>query len=197
MYAGDFDAAAKEAQRTLQQNPAFAKAYLEIAIAALAAGDSEPANEAYDKMAQVDRSGASLAATGKADIALYTGQKIVDLWLARLDLGRAYEEAGHTMPKRSRSWNARASGAARPPRSSSTTYRRTGAALLARSRAGGAGTDAGCGGKLQSILGAAPRWPQRSACGRWSSASRILFASERSALRSVPRLRTAINIPTR
>jgi tetratricopeptide (TPR) repeat protein len=76
MYAGDFGAAAKEARRTLQENPTFAKAYLEVAIAALAAGDIAAANEAYDKMAQVGRSGASLAATGKADIALYTGRSV-------------------------------------------------------------------------------------------------------------------------
>ena len=74
MYAGDFTSAAKEARRTLQENPTFAKAYLEVAIAALAAGDAAAASAAYDKMRQAGRGGASLAATGNADIALYGGR---------------------------------------------------------------------------------------------------------------------------
>ena len=74
MYAGDFAAAAKEARRTLQENPTFAKAYLEVAIAALADGDAAAASAAYDKMRQAGPGGASLAATGNADIALYTGR---------------------------------------------------------------------------------------------------------------------------
>jgi tetratricopeptide (TPR) repeat protein len=73
MYAGDFDTAEKEAARVLEQSPSSYRAYLPRAIAALARDDVAPARQAYEAMAKADRQGASLAATGLADILIYQG----------------------------------------------------------------------------------------------------------------------------
>jgi len=74
MYAGDFGAAAGEATKVLEQDPAFHKAYLPLAAAALAEGDFAAAGRAYDGMAGAGSLGASLAALGQADAALYQGR---------------------------------------------------------------------------------------------------------------------------
>jgi tetratricopeptide (TPR) repeat protein/tRNA A-37 threonylcarbamoyl transferase component Bud32 len=74
MYAGDFDTAAKETQQVIDQQPALDLAYVPLATAALARGDSAGAVEAYAAMAHAGTSGASLAATGVADVALYEGR---------------------------------------------------------------------------------------------------------------------------
>jgi len=71
MYAGDFEAAAREARTLVEQNPNFAKAYLPLAIAALAKDDRAGARDAYDRMSKTGTFGASLARIGQADLAQY------------------------------------------------------------------------------------------------------------------------------
>jgi tetratricopeptide (TPR) repeat protein len=74
MYAGDFDTAAKETRRVIEQQPTLDLAYVPLAAAALARGDSAGAAQAYAAMAGTGTSGASLAAAGLADLALYEGR---------------------------------------------------------------------------------------------------------------------------
>ncbi len=74
MYAGDFATAEREARRVIEQNPKFAKAYLPIAMAALAANNVAGARDAYGRMEGTGGFGASLAAMGLADLALYEGR---------------------------------------------------------------------------------------------------------------------------
>jgi eukaryotic-like serine/threonine-protein kinase len=74
MYAGDFETAAKETKRVIEQQPTLDLAYVPLATAALARGDSAGAAQAYAAMARTGTSGASLAATGLADLALYEGR---------------------------------------------------------------------------------------------------------------------------
>ena len=74
MYAGDFDTAAKATQQVIEQQPTLDLAYVPLATAALARGDSAGAVEAYAAMARAGPSGASLAAAGLADVALYEGR---------------------------------------------------------------------------------------------------------------------------
>jgi tetratricopeptide (TPR) repeat protein len=74
MYAGDFDTAAKEARAVIEQDPTYHKAYLALAMSALAAGDTAAAGEAYAKMQAAGPRGASLASLGLADLAMYHGQ---------------------------------------------------------------------------------------------------------------------------
>ena len=74
MYAGDFDTAARAAREVIAQNPKFAKAYLVLAMAALAKGDVAGAREAYQRMADTGASGASRANMGLADAAIYEGK---------------------------------------------------------------------------------------------------------------------------
>jgi serine/threonine protein kinase/tetratricopeptide (TPR) repeat protein len=74
MYAGDFTGAIKDAQSVLGMNPSFGKAYLALALSSLAQGQTLAAADNYRKLAAVSASGASLAAMGLADLALYEGR---------------------------------------------------------------------------------------------------------------------------
>ena len=74
MYAGEFETAATETKRVIEQEPTLDLAYVPLAISALARADVAGAREAYAKMAGVGTSGASRAAAGLADIALYEGR---------------------------------------------------------------------------------------------------------------------------
>jgi tetratricopeptide (TPR) repeat protein len=74
MYAGDFETAAAAAKEVIAQNPKFAKAYLVLAMAALAKGDVAAARNAYQGMAEAGASGASRASMGLADAAIYEGK---------------------------------------------------------------------------------------------------------------------------
>jgi len=74
MYAGDFATASAEAEKVIAQSPDTFKAYLPVAIGAMAAGTPDAAREAYDRMAGAGARGASLAALGRADLAIYQGR---------------------------------------------------------------------------------------------------------------------------
>jgi len=74
LYAGDFDTAAKEAQSILQENPKFDQALRTLAIAQLGQGHSEDSRQTYLKLEGVSPYGASIAATGLADLAQYEGK---------------------------------------------------------------------------------------------------------------------------
>ena len=74
MYAGDFATAAREAEAVLAANPGYETAYVAAAIAKLDGGDIEGARGFYTRLRGVGPYGASLAATGLADIALYQGR---------------------------------------------------------------------------------------------------------------------------
>ena len=71
VYAGDFATAEKEARAALELNPAYAKAYFSLGFAQIAAGKFQEAAQTYQKLAGVSALGASLAADGLADLALY------------------------------------------------------------------------------------------------------------------------------
>jgi tetratricopeptide (TPR) repeat protein len=74
LYSGDFDAAVKEAQAMLAENPKFDQALRTLALAELGRGHSEEARQAYDKVKDVSAYGASISQMGLADLALYEGR---------------------------------------------------------------------------------------------------------------------------
>jgi tetratricopeptide (TPR) repeat protein len=74
LYAGDFDTAATEAGHVLQDNPTFEAGARTLALAKLASGHVEEARQEYAKLAAMSPRGASMAATGLADLALYEGR---------------------------------------------------------------------------------------------------------------------------
>jgi eukaryotic-like serine/threonine-protein kinase len=74
LYGGDFDTATREAQQILIENPGFETAERTLAVAKLATGHVEEARQEYAKLQVMSSRGASMAATGKADLALYEGQ---------------------------------------------------------------------------------------------------------------------------
>ncbi len=74
LYAGDFDTAAKEAQSILQENPRFDQALRTLALAELGQGHTVEAQDNYVKLQAVSPYGASIAATGLADLAQYEGK---------------------------------------------------------------------------------------------------------------------------
>jgi len=88
MYAGDFETAVREQKTVLQMNPKFVLAYVGLALSQLGAGQPAEALATWNKLAAVGPDGASAAASGLADLALYEG-RISD---ARTILERAIEE---------------------------------------------------------------------------------------------------------
>jgi serine/threonine protein kinase/tetratricopeptide (TPR) repeat protein len=74
MYAGDFDTAIRESEQLLKLNPNFEKAYICLGISQLARGDDAAAAETYKKVAPISAWGASDAAVGLADMAMYQGR---------------------------------------------------------------------------------------------------------------------------
>src|SRR5580704_8637180 len=74
LYAGDFDTADKEAQSILQENPQFDQALRTAALAGLGLGRTAEAQTNYSKLQAVSPYGASIAASGLSDLALYEGR---------------------------------------------------------------------------------------------------------------------------
>jgi serine/threonine protein kinase/tetratricopeptide (TPR) repeat protein len=91
MYAGDFSGAAAIAAKVVAQNPSVYKAYLPVAVDAVAQGDMPAAAKAYDRMLRAGAAGASLASSGRADLALYTGR--LDAAVVELKAGIAADVA--------------------------------------------------------------------------------------------------------
>jgi eukaryotic-like serine/threonine-protein kinase len=98
LYAGDFEAASKEAEGILKDNADFEIAERTLALSQLAAGHTEDARQTYSKLQKMSSRGASMAATGLADLALYEGrladadallQKAVSKNLAENEAGAA------------------------------------------------------------------------------------------------------------
>lgn len=87
MYGGDFATAQREARAVLELNPAYVKAYIVVGLSELAQGRPAKAAESYSKLATVSARGASLAAAGLADVALYEGR--VNDAIAILEKGSA------------------------------------------------------------------------------------------------------------
>ena len=74
MYAGDFKGGAASAKSVIAENPSSYKARLPIAMDAAVRGDLAAADAAYQDMTRTGALGASLAAQGRADLALYGGR---------------------------------------------------------------------------------------------------------------------------
>jgi tetratricopeptide (TPR) repeat protein len=72
-YGGDFAVGEREARTALELNPS-SQAFLALVEAQLGLGQMSQATETYDKLEKVDALGASLAASGLADIASYEGR---------------------------------------------------------------------------------------------------------------------------
>lgn len=74
MYAGDFETAEKGARVLLREDPTFTDAYFPLATSLLARGDRAGTRATYEQMAGTPASGASRAAMGLADLAMYEGR---------------------------------------------------------------------------------------------------------------------------
>ncbi len=74
MYAGEFETAIREQNEVIGLNPKFDLAYVGLALSQLAQGHPDLAAETYRKLSAIDSRGASVAASGLADIALTEGR---------------------------------------------------------------------------------------------------------------------------
>ncbi len=74
LYAGDFQAATQGAKALLTEDPNFTDAFFPLTGSLLASGDLAGAREAYDRMEKTGPAGASMAAMGHADVAMYEGR---------------------------------------------------------------------------------------------------------------------------
>jgi tetratricopeptide (TPR) repeat protein len=72
-YSGNFTGGEQEAREALQLNSSYELSYLALAEAQLGQGQMSQAAETYHKLEKVSALGASLAASGLADLALYEG----------------------------------------------------------------------------------------------------------------------------
>ena len=73
-FAGDFQSAEREARALMQLDPSFAPAYVALAYGQLGRRQVGEASDTYRKLATLSPFGASLAASGLADLALYEGR---------------------------------------------------------------------------------------------------------------------------
>ena len=73
-YNGDFETGIREQQNVLKLNPSFDTAYVGIAMSQLATGRVDESKATYEKLGTVDARGASWAAAGLADLAIYEGR---------------------------------------------------------------------------------------------------------------------------
>ncbi len=73
-YAGDFRIGEREARAVQQLNPSYEKGYLTLAYAQLGQGQLPQAAETYRKLEKLSSAGASMAASGLANLALYGGR---------------------------------------------------------------------------------------------------------------------------
>jgi tetratricopeptide (TPR) repeat protein len=80
-----------EAQKVLEEDPGFYKAYLPLAMAALASGDAQAAIGHYGSMSETGPSGESLATLGLADVAIHTGKLEEATTLLLAGIGRDRE----------------------------------------------------------------------------------------------------------
>jgi tetratricopeptide (TPR) repeat protein len=98
MYAGDFEGAAGEFRQVLEMNPGFEVALVGLALAQLAQGKVEEAEATYGRLAALGPRGASAAAMGRADIAVYQGRlddaaETLRPWVERDEAGGDKEAA--------------------------------------------------------------------------------------------------------
>ena len=73
MYAGDFEKAVAEAEKVREQDDSYFKAWLPVAMKAMADGNIEAARDAYENMAAIGGRAAATANLGQADIAMFEG----------------------------------------------------------------------------------------------------------------------------
>jgi serine/threonine protein kinase/tetratricopeptide (TPR) repeat protein len=73
-YANDFKSCERGGREALQLNPGYEEAFLVVAYAQLGQGQPAQATETYQKLEKVSPRGASLAASGLANLALYEGR---------------------------------------------------------------------------------------------------------------------------
>jgi serine/threonine protein kinase/tetratricopeptide (TPR) repeat protein len=73
-YANDFQSCEREGREVLKINPSYEEGFLVVAYAQLGQGQVPEATETYQKLEKISPRGASLAASGLADIALYQGK---------------------------------------------------------------------------------------------------------------------------
>ena len=75
-YVGDFETAIRESETVLEINPAYENPYVALALAHVANGEPEEAARVYHRLAEVSERGASLAAMGLSDLAIYEGRLV-------------------------------------------------------------------------------------------------------------------------
>jgi tetratricopeptide (TPR) repeat protein len=74
MYAGDFETGIREQMTVLEMNSQFVLAYVGLALSQLGAGHPADALATWNKLAAMGPAGASAAASGLADLALFQGR---------------------------------------------------------------------------------------------------------------------------
>jgi len=74
LASGDLERAKLEARKTLEIEPSYEKAFVVLALAEIAQGRREEAVKLYEHVGALGTQGASLAATGLADLSLYEGR---------------------------------------------------------------------------------------------------------------------------
>jgi len=76
LFAGDYDASEREAQAVLQINPVYEDAFTILALCETAKGNFDKAAESWHKVESLSAGGASSAAGGLSDLALYRSDPV-------------------------------------------------------------------------------------------------------------------------
>jgi tetratricopeptide (TPR) repeat protein len=101
---GDFPTAERDVRTALEMDPAYEKGYLILAIAQLGQNQLAQAEETYQKLAGVSATGASFAASGLADLAVYQGRYSDAVRI--LQEGVAADEAAKQLDRTGEKWAA-------------------------------------------------------------------------------------------
>ncbi len=101
MYAGDFKTSIREANVALKENPSFEFALLTVARSSVAVGDTDGARRAYQRLAALSESGATMARLGEADLEMYLGRykEAVALLEAAIAGGGKVQDPGDAAPE--------------------------------------------------------------------------------------------------
>ena len=73
-YSGDFQTCEREAHEVLKLNPSYEEGFLALAYAYLGQGQLPQAGATYQNLQKLGPRGASLAASGQANVAIYEGR---------------------------------------------------------------------------------------------------------------------------
>lgn len=102
LVAGNYELSEQEVQKALEIDPEYDETLVVLALSKLARENTQSAIETYNQLKSISPEGASLAALGLADVALYEGRitDAIDILQKRLDFDKTTNRTEYLSVKR-------------------------------------------------------------------------------------------------